>query len=130
MYWCFRYHEVTGLHVYYNALPAGAEVSCLVGRIEALREYPRSLNSPGLEVAGKRAVFPVSLKPDEYVELDWTGKCRHFEPDGGLIGEVQPEGSIQLAHGDNAVRFTCELGDSATSRAEVILSVKGEPLEN
>ena len=130
MYWRFRYHEVTGLNLYYNALPAGAETSCLIGRVEALREYPRPLKTPALEVAGKRTVFPVSLQPDEYVELDWTGRCRHFEPNGGLIGEVQPDGKIQLASGDNSVRFTCERSEPATCRAEVTLSVKGEPLEN
>jgi len=129
MYWRFRYHEVTGLNVYYNALPAGADVSCLIGRVEALREHQQPLRSPALEVAGQRIVIPVSLKPDEYVELDWSGRCRHFDPNGGLIGEVRPEGRIQLAQGDNAVRFACESSDSATSRAEVILSVKGESLE-
>ena len=130
MYWRFRYNQVTGLNVYYNSLPAGAQVSCLIGRVEALREYESPLTSPALEVAGKRMVFPVSLKPDEYVELDWTGRCRHFEPNGGVIGEVRPQGSAQLASGENTVRFSCESSDSTTSRAEVILSVKGEPLEN
>jgi len=130
MYWVFRYHEVTGLNLYYNALPPGAEVACLIGRVEALQEQSVPLVSPALETAGQKMVFPASLKPDEYLEMDWAGRCRHFDPNGGLVAEVQPEGSLRLAPGDNRIRFTCEVNEATTSRAEVTLAVKGEPLPN
>jgi hypothetical protein len=130
MYCPFRYNDVTGLNLYYNDLPPGAEVSCLIGRIEALRECPLPLKSPALEVAGQKLVFPVSIKPDEYVELDWTGRCRHFEPNGGLLAQVKPQRQLHLAQGKNLLRFTCEASESTTPRAEAILAVKGEPLKN
>jgi len=132
MYWPFRYHEVTGLNLYYNDLPPGVEVACLIGRLEALREQAVPLVSPALEAADQKVVFPVSLQPDEYLEWDWSGRCRHFEPNGGVLGEVQPQGSLRLAPGDHRLRFTCAGGeaDSHSPRAEVTLAVKGEPLPN
>lgn len=128
MYWPFRYHEITGLNLYYNDLPPGAEVACLIGRIEALQEQDVPVVSPALEVAGQQMLFPVSLQPDEYLELDWNGRCRHFEPNGGVIEEVSPQGSLRLVPGENRLRFTCAGGEAQSPRAEVTLAVKGEPL--
>ena len=130
MYFRFGYNAVKGLNLYYNGLPPGAKASCLIGRIEALREYPLLLKSPGLEVAGQKMVFPVSLKPDEYLELDWTGKCRHFEPNGGLLAELKPEGRLRLATGENRLRFAGDASDTASPRARVTLAVRGKPLVN
>jgi hypothetical protein len=130
MYWVFQYNQVTGVNLYYNALPPEAETSCLIGRIEALQELALPLRSPALEVGGKKLTFPVSLRPDEYVELDWQGKSRHFEPNGGLIQEVRPEGNLVLGAGDNAVKLTGEVSDVTSPRAEVTLATKGRPLQN
>jgi len=130
MYWVFQYGGVSGVNLYYNDLPAGAETACLIGRIEALREYASPLVSPALECAGRTVTFPASLKPEEYVEMDWAGACRHFDRNGGLLEEVQPQGELLLAPGDNRVRFTCDASDEATTRAEVTLCVKGQPLAN
>ena len=129
-YMPFRYEEVTGLSLYYNDLPPGTEVACLIGRIEALQEQSLPLQSPALEVRGEKLVFPVSLQPDEYLEMDWTGRCRHFEPDGDLVAEMQPNGTLHLAPGQNPVRLTCEVGARTTPRAEVTLATKGEKLSD
>jgi hypothetical protein len=130
MYWVWQYSGVSGVNLYYNDLPAGTETACLIGRIEALREYDSPLVSPALECAGQTVTFPASLKPEEYVEVDWSGACRHFDLNGGLLEEVKPQGELLLAPGDNRVRFTCDASNDATTRAEVTLCVKGEPLAN
>ncbi len=130
MYWPYRYGTVKGLNLFYNDLPPQSQVACLIGRIEALREYPEPLKNPAIEVAGQRLRFPVSLKPDEYVEVDWDGKCRHFEPNGGLMADVSPEGRLRLSHGDNRARFLSDTGESASPRAELTLAVRGEALHN
>lgn len=72
----------------------------------------------------------MTLNPDEYVEMDWTGACRHFEPNGGLLATVKPQGQLRLAQGDNVVRLSCAADDAAAPRAEVTLAVKGAPLPN
>ncbi|MEW6751408.1 MAG: hypothetical protein AB1505_10585 [Candidatus Latescibacterota bacterium] len=123
----FDYGKVTGLHLYLNAVPPRTEVRCLVGRIEALAEDPVPLVSPSLQVAGRRVTFPVSLAPDEYVEQDWDGTCRHFEPNGGLIRVFEPEGEVVLASGDSEVALACA-PQSASPRAEVTLATRGPVL--
>jgi len=126
----FIYSATKEVNLFYNALPPNSTTACLIGRIEALHEEPLLLRNPSLEVAARKVIFPVSLKPDEYLEWDWSGRCRHFEPNGGLLGEVQPQGTWQLSAGENSVRFSCKGGDGFSSRAEVTLSVRGEPLPN
>ena len=129
LYWVFQYGAVKGVSLYYNDLPPG-ETACLVGRIEALEEYPSPLQSPTLEAGGRKLTLPVSVQPEDYVELDWDGKCRHFERNGGLLGEVAPQGDLRLATGWNRVHFACAGSDNASPRAEITLSVKGDPLPN
>ena len=124
------YSAAKELNLYYNGLPAGGKASCLIGRIEALQEQSVPLHSPSLELARQRLTFPTSLQPDEYLELDWSGRCRHFDANGGLLGEVRPQGSLRLAPGDNALRFSCDTGPQFSPRAEVTLALRGDPLPN
>lgn len=124
----FLYNHVKVVDLYYNGLPAGSKAACWIGRIEALEESPLMLESPGLEVAGQKLVFPVSLKPDEYLEFDWAGQCSHFGPNGKLLGRPKPTGALRLATGDNHVRFTSAPGKTTSPRAEVTVSIRGEPL--
>jgi hypothetical protein len=131
MYTCWSvYHHVSHVNLYYNGLPADSKTACWIGRIEALEEQPLALASPALETGGQKLLFPVSLKPDEYLEMDFAGQCRHFDPNGGLLGEVKPQGTLRLAPSDNRMRFSCGGGPSTSSRAEVTLSLRGAPLPN
>ncbi len=124
----FVYHAVTELNLFVNGLPAGAQAKCWIGRIEALAEQPLPLVSPTLSAAGQKLTFPVTLKPDEYVELDFTGRCRHYEPNGGVLAEVKPEGSLKLASGEQRLTFGAGAGDQVSPRGEVVLGWRGAPL--
>jgi hypothetical protein len=131
MYTCWNvYGAVKQLHLYYNGLPAGSRAACWIGRIEALEEQPLPLSSPALETGGQKIVFPVSLKPDEYLEMDFAGRCRHFDPNGAVLGDVKPQGGLSLQPGESQVRFSCAAGAGTSPRAEVTLSLRGEPLPN
>jgi len=131
MYTCRNvYNSVKQCHLYFNGLPPGAKAACWIGRIEALEERPLPLVSPTLEAGGQKLVFPVSLQPDEYLESDWSGGVRHFDPNGAVLGQVAPQGALRLAAGENRVRFSSTIADTASSRAEVTLSVRGQPLAN
>lgn len=129
-YWVFQYGAVSGLNLYLNDLPPGQETRCLVSRIEALREFPEPLRNPGLEGPGGHLSFPVELAPEEYLELDWDGACRHFERNGGLLETLRPEGDLRLAPGDGALRLTCSREGNAGTRAEVTVCLRGQPLAN
>jgi len=122
------YGGVKELNLYFNGLPPGAKARCWIGRIEALEERSLPLVSPALEAAGHKIAFPISLKPDEYLEMEPGGRCRHFDPNGGLVGEVKPQGTLRLAAGDNAVRFACMTDEAASPRAEVTASLRGAPI--
>jgi hypothetical protein len=122
------YQDVKQCHLYFNGLPPHAKAACWIGRIEALQERSLPLVSPGLESGGRKLVFPVSLQPDEYLELDGAGPARHFDPNGALLGQVATRGSLRLRPGENRLRFSCVSGGSASPRAEVTLAVRGEPL--
>jgi len=130
-YTCWNvYGGVKELNLYFNGLPPGAEARCWIGRIEALEERPLPLVSPALEAAGQKITFPVSLKPDEYLEMEPDGRCRHFDPNGGLLGDVNPQGALRLAAGETPLRFACTTGEAASPRAEVTLSLRGAPIPN
>lgn len=130
LYRRFLYQSVEAINLYYNALPAESEVTCLISRIEALREHNLPLENPSLRAGETQVTLPVSLRPDEYAELDWDGTGRHFEPNGGLLGEFAPQGELRLETGENAVVFSCAEGDERSLRAEVSVATRGEPLDN
>jgi hypothetical protein len=129
MYTCATlYSGVTHLNLYFNALPPGSKTSCCIGRIEALEEQPQPLVSPTLTIGGQTLTFPATLRPDEYLEMDFSGRCRHFDPDGALLGEVVPRGALRVSLGEQAVRFTSAGGETTSSRAEVTIALRGAPL--
>jgi len=129
MYTCWNvYQGVKHVHLYYNGVAPGSQATCWIGRIEALEESPLPLVSPALESAGQKIAFPVSLKPDEYLEMDFSGCCRHFDANGGVLEDVKPKGALRLAAGENRLRFSCDSGASTSPRAEVTISLRGEPL--
>lgn len=122
------YNATREVNLFYNGLPANSKVTCLISRIEALAEKVLPMRNPALETEGQKLEVPVTLKPDEYVEIDWAGRCRHFEPNGGLLEELRPRGRLRLAHGDNELRFSCEGGAETSQYAEITVAVRGEPL--
>ncbi len=122
------YNATREVDLYFNGIPAHAEAECLIGRIEALRELPGPLRSPTLRVADTSLVFPADLQPDEYVELDFAGRCRHFDPNGKVLAELTPSERISLQTGPNPMRLTCVAEGECTTRAEVTLAVRGAPL--
>jgi hypothetical protein len=130
MYRPFDYSGVTGIRLYLNAIAPAAEAEVLIGRIEALAESADPVAEPVLELAGQKLRFPATLRPDEYIEMDWTGICRQFEPNGGLIRQFRAEGASQCPTGRIEVRFDCRRGDGLNPRAELVLATRGAPLAN
>ncbi|MHB8996780.1 MAG: hypothetical protein ACYC63_16145 [Armatimonadota bacterium] len=116
------------LDLYVNGLPAGAKAEVLIGRIEGLKEIPVPVKSPALDSGASKVVFPVSLQPEEYVEMDFQGRAKHFDRNGKLIAAVTPQGQLKLAKGDNRVTFSCANEEDASTRAELTLALRGEPL--
>jgi hypothetical protein len=72
--------------------------------------------------------FPAELQPDEYVELDFAGKCRHYSPNGKVLRDIIPVGMLKMPLGSSTLQLSCATEGECTTRAEVTLSVRGEPL--
>lgn len=130
MYRPFDYRGVTGLRLYLNAIPPGVEAECLVGRIEALAESAEPLADPVLICNEQSLRFPAVLRPDEYLELDWQGVCRQFEPDGALIRQFHPEGGLRCPSGAGTIRLECRQGPGFSPRAELVVATRGDPIPN
>lgn len=124
----FKYASVDGINLYYNALSPHSKTVCLIGRIEALQECSYELKNPTLETDHQSIIFPVSLKPDDYLELDWHGVGRLFEPDGGLLSDIKPVGNFTFSPGNNRINFRCETNGNYTPRAEVTLVLRGDQI--
>jgi hypothetical protein len=122
------YSATREIDLYFNGIPARSETKCLIGRIEALQERPGPLRSPTLQVGDAVLAFPADLQPDQYVELDFAGRCRHFDPNGKVLAELIPRGEITLQTGANTLRLECVAEGECTTRADVTLSVRGAPL--
>jgi len=91
--------------LYYNNLPGGKTVACLVDDIRALRE-PAALRKPSLAVGSRKVVFPVSLAAGERLVYQGTGDCRLYARDGTLKATRRPTGGpLTLAPGSNRVVF-------------------------
>ncbi len=97
------YSATREVDLYFNGIPARSEANCLIGRIEALGELPGPLRSPTLHVGDAVLAFPVDLQPDQYVELDFAGRCRHFDPNGKVLAELIPSGRHHAANGSQSV---------------------------
>jgi hypothetical protein len=122
------YNATREVDLYFNGLPAHSKTECLVGRMEALQELPGPLRSPTLQVRDSTVTFPANLQPDEYIDLDFAGRCRHFDPNGKVLAEVTPSGKVTVHAGPNSARLTCVAEGECTTRAEVTLGVRGAPL--
>ena len=131
-YWALGimgFETVDRVYVFITNLPPGKTTTARFGRLEALKETPRSVHNPGLTVGGKSIVFPVRLEPGWYLEYAGEGSVRVFDPNGFVQSEVQPRGAAPaIATGTNAVRFFCDVDADRGQTAKVTFITRGQPL--
>ena len=131
-YWSIRiidYSNISRVYVFITNLAPGAKASALFGRLEALKEDPRSIDQPGLTVNGEPITFPVTLGPDWYLEYEGSGRARVFDPNGFTKVEVEPQGAAPtIRSGENEVTFFCARGQGRGEAAKVTVITRGEPL--
>lgn len=77
----FAFNSIRDLRLQLVAMPVGKEVTVHVGRIEALREIPDRLVNPVIEVNAASVRLPVTVEPDEIVELQPDGICTVYDRD-------------------------------------------------
>jgi hypothetical protein len=126
-----QFRNIDKLQIWYNDLPAGKPVSCVIGQIKALRMVPVTIQDPCIMIGGEKLVIPVSMESGMYLELGSQSDCKLFGPKGELLKEVEIKGKVPLLKGgDNEVSFSCKGPASVSPRVQVTVISEGNPLVN
>ncbi len=125
-----NFETVDRVYVFITNLPPGATATAGFGRLEALKETPRTLHNPGLTIQGESITFPVRLEPDWYLEYEGGGSVRVFDPNGFTQAEVQPQGVVPTVRkGNNELTFICDRDQGQGETAKITLFTRGKPLK-
>jgi len=122
----FNFGAVASINFWLVNIEPGESAGVFIDRVEALKETNTALKRPKLTVGRNSVVVPVTMKPDEYVELAPDGKCRHFDPNGHLLRELRVRGKLPtVSRGENTIKFSAE----SNARARLTLMTAGDPLK-
>lgn len=126
-----QFNNVDKLQLWYNNLPAGDEVNCVIGPVKALPMVVAAITNPCITVGNARLLFRVKMESGMYLEFRSPTDCKLFGSKGEFLQDVQVEGEIPLLkNGDNQVSFSCGARDGVNPRVQVTLISEGNPLEN
>ena len=124
-----RFSSVDKLQVWYNNLPAGKEVSCLVGPVKALQMVPATIDNPQITIGDEKIVFPVKMESGMYLEFKSPADCKLYGSKGEFLKDVPVKGNIPvLNQGNNEISFTCKAPSGINPRVQVTVIGEGKPL--
>jgi hypothetical protein len=125
-----RFENVDRLQLWYNNLPAGKEVTTLVGPVKAIPMVAATIKNPSITVEGKTIVFPVTMESGMYLEFRSYEDCKLYGPRGELLMEVEPVGAVPvMVKGGNEILFSGEGPKEINARVQVTLISEGTPLD-
>ena len=122
--------HISEVNLYLNHLPAGDSTEIFVSPIMALAIQSAELKNPALTVNGQKLVLPTALKSGDFIELEPTGDCAHYDERGDLLAWVRPAVAAAwplLKPGENTVAFDCDKPAGMSARAEVTVNASGAP---
>jgi hypothetical protein len=126
-----QFNNVDKLQIWYNNLPAGKEVNCLIGTVKALPLVPLTIINPSISIGQERLVFQVRMESGMYLEFRSKSDCKLYGSKGEFLQDVQVEGVIPvLTNGDNNISFTCTADEGINPRVQVTVISEGKALEN
>jgi len=124
-----QFNHVDKLQLWYNNLPAGKEVNCMIGTVKALPMVSVAIQNPGIIIGGEQIVFPIKMESGMYLEFRSRSDCKLYGSKGEFLQDVQVEGNIPvLRNGGNEVSFTCKGPEGINPRVQVTVISEGEPL--
>ncbi|MFA5814539.1 MAG: hypothetical protein WC865_02850 [Bacteroidales bacterium] len=125
-----QFNNVDKLQLWYNNLPAGEEVNCMIGTIKALPMVPVTIHNPCITIGSEKIIFPVRMESGMYLEFRSQTDCKLFGSKGEFLQDVQVDGKIPvLKNGDNKISFACRAPVGVNSRVQVTVISEGNPLE-
>ena len=124
-----KFNSIDKLQLWYNNLPEGKNVECLVGPVKALPMVPVTLKNPTVIINGKKITFPVELESGMYLEYSTASGCILYGSKGETLKRVEPSGEAPLfAEGKNEISFSCRGPDDVNTRVQVTVISEGSPL--
>ncbi len=125
-----QFRSVEKLQLWYNNLPAGSEVNCVLGPVKAISMVSGIIENPAITIGGEKIVFPVKMKSGMYLEFLSPNDCKLYGSKGEFLQEVSIEGNIpKLNAGYNEISFMCDGPEEINVRVQVTVIGEGEPLE-
>lgn len=125
------FDKIDKLQLWYNNLPAGSEVKCVIGGIRALPLIAANILNPSVTIDGEKLTIPVKMEPGMYLEFLGPGNCKLYGPKGEFLQDIKIEGRIPLLkNGDNVVTYSCDGPANINTRVQVTLISEGEALIN
>lgn len=125
------FSNIDKIQLWYNNLPPGKTVTCLIGPIKALPLVPVSITSPSIMIGREKIIFPVKMESGMYLEFKSLSDCKLYGPKGELLKEVNPIGNVPtLINGKNEISFSCDGSETVNTRVQVTVIGEGEPLSD
>jgi hypothetical protein len=123
--------QIAELNIYYNNLPPGETVDCLLSPVKALAVNRVKVEDPRLGVGGATLTFPVTLETGCYLEFNSMEDCKLYDPNGVFLRECPPVGEVPtLGGGKNQIIFACDGPHGYNVRALVTTITAGTPLKS
>lgn len=124
-----QFNNVDKLQLWYNNLPAGEEVKCLISDIKALQMVPESIVDPEITTGNGKIVFKVKIESGMYLEFNSDKDCKLYGPKGEFLQDVRVEGSMPtIKNGENDVSFSCQGTLGLSTRVQVTIFSRGSEI--
>ncbi|MFA6930431.1 MAG: hypothetical protein WCT05_08895 [Lentisphaeria bacterium] len=103
-----NFANTRGLFLWYNNIPAGDSVECLISPIKALPLLKQKIINPSLHLNGQFVSFPVEIEPGQYLECKTLDDCKLFDRNGDFLAKITPSNPLPiLQNGANELTFDC-----------------------
>lgn len=119
--------HISDVNIYLNNLPPGESTDVIISPVMALAVQPAELKNPSLTLNGRTLSIPVTMKSGDFLELESTGDCTHFNDKGDLLAHIRFASELpMLQAGENTIAFDCARPTNTSARAEVTINSSGE----
>ncbi len=124
-----QFNNVDKLQLWYNNLPSGTEVQCLIGTVKALEMVPITVIDPEITVSGEKLIFKVKMESGMYLEFNSVSDCKLYGKKGEFLQDVKVVGKIpEIKNGNNNISFSCIGTDGISSRVQVTMITSGKEI--
>jgi hypothetical protein len=124
------FKSIEKLQLWYNNLPAGKDVGCLLGAVKALPMIPAEIENPSVTIGETKITFKVKMESGMVLEFRSETECKLYGPKGEFLMNVPVEGNIPiLIPGKNEICFLGKGPAGVKARVQVTVICEGKPLE-